>query len=136
MYKSIGDVMESFEQKLIETLNRRRRDLDMSPLAISRRSGMHPSTVYRLLNGDLSVASFGTVCRISQALGVVIYIRETDISAMKHQAAKDIAEKIVKTVQATSALEAQAINVNALKVIKDQIVDKLLAGPGSRLWQK
>ena len=121
---------------LLGVLNRRRNELEMPISAISRRSRVHPSTVNRLLSGDLSVAGFGTVCRIANALGVDITIREQGVSLMKRNAAKAAAAAILKSVQATSALEAQAVGPRALKLLEERIVAQLLAGPGSKLWVK
>lgn len=121
---------------LLGVLNRRRHELEMPISAISRRSGVNPSTVTRLLSGDLSVAGFGTVCRIANALGVEIMIREQPAFLMKRKAAKAAAAVIVKSVQATSALEAQAAGRKVLKLLEDRIVAQLLAGPGHKLWAK
>jgi DNA-binding IclR family transcriptional regulator len=123
-------------KELLNTLNRRRHELDMPISAVSRRSGVHPSTVNRLFVGDLSVAGFMTVCRVARALGVEVVVRQVSVLAMKRQAARLAAAKIVKSVQGTSALEAQAVDPQTLKLIEGQIMTQLLAGPGYRLWAK
>ena len=121
---------------LLDVLNRRRNELGMPITAVSRRSRVHPSTVTRLLSGDLSVAGFGTVCQVAHALGVQIVVREKPVGMMKRQAARAAAVEILKSVQATSALEAQAVGPRALKLLEERIVAQLLSGPGYKLWAK
>ena len=120
--------------ELLKVLNRRRHDLRMPISAIARRSRVHPSSVNRLLAGDLSVAGFGTVCRVAAALGVEIRMHEIPVPVMRQRAARAVAARIVKSVQATSALEAQAVGPGILRAIQQRIIAQLLAGPGYRLW--
>jgi DNA-binding IclR family transcriptional regulator len=122
--------------ELLALLNRRRHELGMPIVVISRQSRVHPSTVQRLLAGELSVAGFGIVCRVALALGVHIAVREESVIQMKRQAARAAAAKLVKSIQATSALEAQAVGTRMLKVIEERIMAQLLAGPGYKLWAK
>jgi transcriptional regulator with XRE-family HTH domain len=116
--------------ELLEILNRRRHELGMPIAAVCRRSGVHPSTVRRLLAGELSVAGFGIVRAVASALGVMIIVREESVIQMKRKAARAAAAKILRTVQATSALESQAVSLGMLKMIEERIMNQLLAGPG------
>jgi hypothetical protein len=63
-------------------------------------------------------------------------IRKKSAAAMKRQAARAAAATILKAIQATSALEAQAVDPETLRLIEDRIVAELLTGPGHRLWAK
>ena len=50
--------------------------------------------------------------------------------------ARRLAESIVKTVQGTSGLEAQAIGKRELRHMVEQTVHELMAGSKNRLWEE
>jgi len=115
-------------------LERRRRDLGMSLMAIAHRSGVSLPTVRRILRGRLAEASFVNVAKVSEALGAPIGLAETDINEFRRRQARSKAERIARLVQGTSALESQAVDASTYDSIVERSFHELLAGPKRRLW--
>jgi transcriptional regulator with XRE-family HTH domain len=113
----------------------RRRQLGMSVAALAARSGVPVSTVKRVLNGGLEKASFENVVRIASALGLRLDFRPAeDALAMQRREAERKARRIVRLVQGTSALEAQAVDEKSLSEMRQRTVHELMAGSKRRLW--
>jgi len=122
-------------EPLFEKLNKRRRELGMSLLALSKRSGVSMPTVARILSGAQPAASFANVAAVAYALGMEVGIRQTRRAAsFREQQAKHKAERLVGMVQGTSGLEEQGLNDDALRDMKRRTVHELLAGSSRRLW--
>ncbi len=120
---------------LFEKLENRRRELGLSQSALAERSGVSLPTVQRILSGHSPAASFENTLAIAQVLGMqldavpVIPAQEV----LKAQALKK-AERLVRMVQGTSALEAQAVSARHIGQMIKKTVQELLAGSRRRLW--
>jgi transcriptional regulator with XRE-family HTH domain len=118
-------------------LERRRSELGLTYAALARRSGVGMRTVQRLLAGEADDATLRTVGAIAGALGVTHFRPEaTPVSELRRQTAERKADRLTAMVQATSALEAQAVDEEVRRQIHDRIVAELLAGPRRRLWDE
>ncbi len=120
---------------LFEKLEKRRRQLGLSQSALAERSGVSLPTIQRILSGHSPAASFENTLAIAQVLGMqldavpVIPAQEV----LKAQARKK-AEHLVRMVQGTSALEAQAVSARHIGQMVKKTVQELLAGSRRRLW--
>ena len=92
-------------------------------------------TVQRILSGHSPNASFENTLAIAHVLGMqldavpVIPAKEL----LKQQAHKK-AERLVRMVQGTSALEAQGVSAHHIGQMIKKTVQELLAGSRRRLW--
>jgi len=120
---------------LFEKLEIRRRELGLSQSALAERSGVSLPTVQRILSGHSPAASFENTLAIAQVLGMqlnaVPVIPATEL--LKQQALKK-AERLVRMVQGTSALESQGVSKHHLAQMIKKTVQELLAGSRRRLW--
>jgi transcriptional regulator with XRE-family HTH domain len=122
-------------QALFEKLENRRRVLGLSQSALAERSGVSLPTVQRILSGHNPAASFENTLAIAQVLGMqldvvpVIPARE-----VLEQQARKKAERLVRMVQGTSALEAQGVSARHIGQMIKKTVQELLAGSRRRLW--
>lgn len=115
----------------------RREQLGMSDYDIARLSGVSQPTIYRFLSGQNQNISAANLIRIAETLGFHVGVEfEESVSAEEYRArrANKKAEEIVRATQATSALEGQGLDKQALKNMKERIKQKLLAGPAKNLW--
>ena len=118
-----------------DRLNHRRRELRMSNDALARLSRVSLPTVVRILSGKHPQTSFANVAAIAGALGLDISFRPTaSSSALREEQATKKARKLVGMVQATSGLEAQAVDAQQLQSMTQQTVHELLTGSSRRLW--
>lgn len=115
-------------------LERRRREIGMSQVALAKRSGVSLPTVQRILSGNHPTASFASVLAISDALGIEIEMK-SDHEFTK-QVATEKARRLVGAVQATSGLEGQAIEPHQLNELVDSAVHALMSGSRRKLWAK
>src|SRR5438067_10434482 len=98
-----------------EKLNARRRKLGMSCAALAKRSGVSLATVQRVLSGKHAEASFANVLAIAKALSMSVAIEPiASATEVRQRQARYKAERLVGMVQATSALEAQAVSADAI----------------------
>ncbi|HEX4415333.1 MAG TPA: helix-turn-helix transcriptional regulator [Lacipirellulaceae bacterium] len=119
---------------ILEILRKRRKELDLSFALLAERSGVAIATLKRMFN-DGEGASLQNVCVVAQAMGVSINGQPTDASAdFLEKAAMEKARKLVSMVQATSALESQAVAQGAIAAMIKQTVHELMAGPTRRIW--
>ena len=122
-------------QPLFEKLENRRRELGLSQSALAERSGVSLPTVQRILSGHSPAASFENTLAIAEVLGMqldavpVIPAKEL----LKQQAHKK-AERLVRMVQGTSALEAQGVSARHIGQMIKKTMQELLAGSRRRLW--
>jgi transcriptional regulator with XRE-family HTH domain len=119
---------------LIERLDRRRRLLRMSHGALARLSGVSEPTVKRILRGRGGAGTFLNVAAIVNALGASLTLEEADAEELRSAQARQVAERVMRMVQGTNALESQAIDEEAYERLMDQTVHELLAGSGRKLW--
>jgi len=98
----------------ISRLDSRRRQLGMSMAVLAKRSGVPMRTVQRILSGKHLGASIASVLALANALGMTVQIEPTiDAQDLKERQAQEKAKQLVNQVQATSALESQAIEPEA-----------------------
>ena len=125
----------TIRQSLFEKLETRRRELGLSQSVLSERSGVSLPTVQRILSGHGRATSFENTLAIAQVLGMqfdaVTVIPAKEL--LRQQALKK-AERLVRMVQGTSALEAQGVSAQHLGQMIKKTVHELLAGSRRRLW--
>lgn len=120
-------------REILKGLGQRRRDLGMPIRTLAVRAGVPIRTTERILGAGSRVA-FASVLAVADALGMRDLSDGKDIPAMRQRQATEKAEKLVEMVQATSALEAQAVDRAAeLRMIARTVTD-LLKGPPAVLW--
>ena len=120
---------------LFEKLEARRRELGISQAALADRSGVSLPTVHRILSGHGSAASLDNIMAIAQVLGMDLEaVPLFDAQEMLEEQARKKAEKLVRMVQSTSALEAQGISARQIGLMIKKTIQELLAGSRRRLW--
>ncbi len=123
-------------ESILRDLDERRRILGMPVRVLAERCGVSVATVNRALAGDTS-ARFSTIANLAKTLGVHLRLgKRAPIAGMLRKEAMQRADELVRMVQATSALEAQAIGADALRTMKEKIAANLLSGSGHKLWAK
>lgn len=120
--------------QVLTNLDARRRELGMSVPALAKRSKVSTATVNRILAGRYGSASHANVAAVARALGVRLFGRPRDPEHIRQEAAKRKARWLVKLVQGTSGLEAQAVRPEVLRRMVKETVRELLAGSSRRLW--
>jgi transcriptional regulator with XRE-family HTH domain len=109
----------------------------MSRAALARRAKVSIPTVHRILTGKEDSPSVSTVEAIASALGMKVQIVETiDAEQLRERQAVQRAARLVGMVQGTMGLESQAIDKKSLESLTKRNVNRLLAGPGRRLWDE
>jgi transcriptional regulator with XRE-family HTH domain len=120
---------------IFHTLNRRRKSLRLTFAALAKKSGVSMATLVRTLTGNNPQVSFAHFFAIATALGMDIQIEPIqDEEEILENQARHQAKKIVGMAQASSGLEAQAVNQETLDKLERRLVRELLTGPASRLW--
>lgn len=119
---------------IAESLEARRRALGMSQRVLARRCGVSQATVQRVLAGSPD-AALANVEAIARALGMHLGLVGQSESAFRTDQARAKAQWLVRSVQGTSGLEAQAVSPDVLDAMVEQTVHELLAGPARRLWE-
>ena len=134
-YYAVGkEIGMTQAQNMLAMLEARRKGLGMSCKALAERSGLTALTVQKVLQGGKN-ANLSTVLAISQALGAQIgLVRESKLSAVKRRQARAKAHQLAAITQGSAALEAQAVDDDAIKRAERQIEADLLSGPAIRLW--
>jgi transcriptional regulator with XRE-family HTH domain len=122
--------------QILLRLDNRRRKLRMSYAHLAKRCGVSVPTLARTLSGKNTNASFTSVLAIAETLGVAVdFKEETAAYSVLEDAAERKATKIVSMVQATSGLEAQAVDPDEIESMKRQTVHELLSsGSGRKIW--
>ena len=127
---------------LTSQLDRRRRQLGMSKTAVARRSGVSLPTVNRILSGKENRPSLACLRAIAAVLGVEVRIgAESNVAEVVHPLtlkelrAQEKARALVAMVQATMALEGQAVDPEDVERMVRQTVHELMAGSSRRLWE-
>lgn len=120
---------------LFGKLEARRRKLGISQAALADRCGVSLPTTHRILSGHGSTASLENVLAIAQFLGMELEaVPRLDAETILEQQARRKAEKLVRMVQATSALESQGVSARHIGQMTNKTVQELLAGSRRRLW--
>jgi transcriptional regulator with XRE-family HTH domain len=121
---------------LFEQLNDRRKELRMSMAALARLSRVSLPTVQRLLSGKAPHASFAKVQAIAEVLGLRFVIAADPIRKLRRRRAEEKARRLVGMVQATSALEGQAVNSAAVEEMVQRTARELLDANCQTLWSE
>src|SRR6476659_2286572 len=102
-------------ERLLATLDQRRRWLGMNYAVIAKRSGVSMPTVVRILSGKHPQAIFANVYAIANALGLSLDLRE-EIRGdeLLERQARQKARRVTAMLQGTSGLEGQALGKAAL----------------------
>lgn len=119
----------------IIALEKRRKLLGMTKSTLAVRAGVSLPTVNRTMSGSERSPTLPTILAIATALGLNLKLeaaQEPDDFRLAQAKAK--ATRIVKMVQSTMALEAQAVDQKSIERLIDQTVHELLAGSPRRLW--
>ena len=125
--------------QLLAQMEGRRAQLRMSMGTLARRSGVSEATVKRMLSGGADRPSpvLDNVSAVAQALGLGLELGATeDVETVREEAARHKAERLVRMVQGTMALEAQGVDSDAIRRMVRRTECELLAGPPRRLWSE
>jgi transcriptional regulator with XRE-family HTH domain len=124
-------------------LEQRRRELRMSKRELSTRAHIPIATLNRILSGQEKRLAFEKVCALVAALRLVIHVGPTTTLdelessfELRQKQAKQKAEQVVRMVQGTMGLEAQAVDSDDLKAMVEQTTCELLAGSPRKLWSE
>jgi transcriptional regulator with XRE-family HTH domain len=116
-------------------LEQRRRELGMTYSALAMRSGVSESTLKRVVGDRLGVASFDKVSAIAEAMGMTLnFTPIEDAYTYRRQQARTKAHQLISLVQGSSVLEAQGLNPDELRRMRERTEAELLEGPKRRLW--
>lgn len=124
-----------------KSLESRRRTLRISRAALAARTGLSVPTLNRILAGEGN-PTLETLTALSSALGVEFRITNQIVELTELCSANEFrklmaeqkALRLVRMVQGTAALEAQAVGQAQEKEMVERTVHELLAGPARRLW--
>lgn len=115
-------------------LNDRRRALGMSCRALAGRSGVSLPTVQRVMGGEAERTAVANVRRIAEALGLdLAFTPIADAETYRQKQAEEKARELVRMVQGTSGLEAQAVDETAMRRMIDRTKQELLKSK-LKLW--
>jgi len=127
---------------IFKVFDKRRRKLDMTKTAVAKRAGVSLPTVNRLFKGDDRRPGVHQVHAIAEALGMDLRLgaRQEVTEAcnaveFRMKQAETKARKLMRMVQGTMALEAQAVESDAIEQMVRETACKLMAGSGRRLWE-
>jgi predicted transcriptional regulator len=131
----LANNLRSSPMNFTEKLNHRRRELGMTFAILSKRSGLPISTLKAIFGKGVEQASFSSVSRIANALGIDVELSDaTDSYQLLKQQATQKARELVGMVQATSGLEAQALPQHQIEAMTEQLIHQLMAGSRRKLW--
>ncbi len=113
---------------------RRMEKAGMTPAILARRADLAPQTVAAIL-ADPHAVAFGDIVAVSRALGFdAAGVKKTaGLKAIVRRAAREKAEYLVRLVQGTQGLEAQAVDAAARKALVADAYRALLADRG-KIW--
>jgi transcriptional regulator with XRE-family HTH domain len=120
--------------QLLQEIDQRRKDLGMTHAVLAKRSGVGMRTVQRALSGH--DANLGTVLALADALEAKLLLQGDDINKIRHKQAERKAASLVRLVQGTSALEAQAVGPIEREAAKQRTVKDLLGSRRAALWNE
>ena len=128
---------------LFQELEKRRKELGMSRLALARRSRVSLPTINRILsdkqdgNGQLPKggrASFANVAAVADALGLTLTAPEKATSdEFCQQEARRKAKRVVGMVQGTSGLEGQGLDQQEMESLVVKATKRILKSK-RKLW--
>ena len=106
-------------EDILAVLDERRRKLGMSESVVAQRANLSLSTVQRAFAGTGN-PSFAAVAAIASALGAKLAAGGEEVTRVRERQASAKAEKLVRLVQGSSALENQAADAIA-KMVRDAL---------------
>lgn len=118
---------------ILAGLNERRRQLGMSEIVVAQRAGLSLTTAQRALAGRGN-PGYRAVEAIANALVAPLGRKPEDIALTLEKQAAAKAERLVRLVQGSSALEGQAVDRATRRQMVQRTKAELLAGPRRRLW--
>jgi transcriptional regulator with XRE-family HTH domain len=122
-------------QSISIRLNERRERLGISCAVLARRVGVSLRSVQRILSGEEDNPGFATMAALARELGVGIGLEEeVDARTIRRRQAERKAERILAIVQGTSGLEAQGMEEETRRDLREQTINELLAGSNRKLW--
>lgn len=120
---------------ILAELDLRRRELRMPVLVLAKRSGVPFRTVQRIIGGRHDKATWASVHALARALGLDLELRSVvDAESLREQQARKKAERLMRMVQGTAALEAQAVAPQKYEQMLRRTIHEILAGPARKLW--
>jgi len=115
-------------------LDQRRRALGLSAELLAQRAGVSRSTVIRVLE-DPAGSTLGNVLKVLDVLGLALEVRPVaKPEDLRRRQALAKAERLVRLVQGTSALEGQGVSESKRKAMVRDTAEDLLRGSRRRLW--
>ncbi len=127
--------------QVLAQFDQRRAALRMSMTSLARRAGISVPTVRRLLAGRESRPRIDIVTALAVALGVEVRLSDSahvhesvSTEAFREAQARTKAKRMVKLVQGTMALEAEAVGAGTLRQMEQENFHALMAGSARRLW--
>jgi transcriptional regulator with XRE-family HTH domain len=122
-------------------LDARRQRLGLTTAALARRAKLGRQIVVRLLAGQTQSPEVATLQALAGALGVEVVLRPGSLDVVevlpadefREHAARLKAERIVRMVQGTSALEGQGLGPADRGAMVRRTFYELMAKPGA-LW--
>jgi transcriptional regulator with XRE-family HTH domain len=119
----------------LHQLELRRQQLGMSKKSLAKRSGVSQATVNRILSGKEASPTLPNIQAIATALGAGLQIGPVqDVHEFRKSQAQAKAKRLVRMVQGTMALEAQAVESRIIEQLVEQTMCELMAGPQRKLW--
>jgi transcriptional regulator with XRE-family HTH domain len=120
---------------VLERMRKRRKELGIPYVDLAARSGVSVATVKRIFSGQLGRATLAHVDAVAEAMGLSLSVREVcPAEEFKERAAREKAARLVRMVQGTSTLEAQAVSKKHAKRLARESVHRLMAGSPRRVW--
>ena len=120
----------------ISIFHRRARSSASLTREIARMTGLSLPTIKRVFTGKHAPASLSTLRKIATALGLTITAEPAVPSEeLREDRARAKAERLIQQLQATSALEGQALSKEELDAMVRKTMHELLAGSSRRLWE-
>ncbi len=123
--------------QILDRLAKRRMELAMSKRALADRAKLSEATVKRLLGGKERRPSLESVFALAGAMGLGLRLEEEiDADSLQEREATRKAERVVRLVQGTMALEAQGVGPEAVRRMVRKTARELLTGSRRRLWRE
>jgi transcriptional regulator with XRE-family HTH domain len=124
-------------RRLQEILQKRRTEIGIPYPDLAARSGVSVATAKRILCGQIERASLAHVEAVAKVMGVSLVPREdSPAHKVKERAAYQQANRLVRMVQGTSALESQALDSKQAEQLAHESVHRLMAGSPRRVWAR
>lgn len=113
-----------------------RTHLGMSQAILAKRANVPQSTISRIEKGDKQ-ANLATLSKILEALScdlVLVPMLRQPIDQIRRQQARRQVEHYIYYLKGTMGLEDQQPDPRFIEKLKKQEEERLLQGPGAKLW--